>query len=918
MRISVRGVASHGFFGGRRRGVLFFFSVFVLLLLPVFLPLSMPGLSPAGDGGEDFRVVSVGVFSGGGVSGGYVSGSVGAGETGWWSDWVRDRNRNHIDDLLENLDTEKVDPSRVIVDYSREPTAADIASLREMGLDVVYVARHINAVFVEGWSYDTLPQVVSLPGVVMVEADVINRVFLDVSARAIKARDSDLYSGVWTDFNLTGEGINIAVMDTGVDDTIHHAFTGKFVGGADYSRRLAFTNVNPNDDDGHGTLCAGIALGTGADIDSDGDGEYDYIGVAPGAGLVDVKVMDRLGTSTSTQIIAAMDWCIDHLDDYKIRVLSASFGSSTPSDGNDAESREVNALTEHGIVVVAAVGNDGTAGIPAPAAADMAIAVGAVDDRNTVPREDDIIASYSNYGPRTGGTNETNLTLADLKPEIVAPGSNITAPLFNTFSAYTTASGTSMAAPHISGTVALMLDASPFLSIEQIRDILKSTAEHRGTPSFPEIDPYYNVSYGWGEVDAYAAVKTAMETAPEPLNPVVHVISSTAAEISWSRYNGTGFGNYTLVVSEIPSWMADTVDQTADQTNSSSNSTFETSFRVVVRDRFNTSVMFDNLSAGKSYTVSLFVYGWGGENYTAGDVEFAMPDGGGSMSAIPPEAYIDVISPQVAIVGEYVFFSGHGEDVDGNITGYAWYSDIDGLLSTSKNFSTASLSPGNHTITFRVVDDTGLWSHNATSWVLVYTPVSDVPVLNISEPENMSVFVRGEIITFRGNASDADGLESITYAVDDGEWTLAHGLEIWWFRVETSSLEPGNHTVWIRAVDVEGNNRTVWVEIQMIPSPEEIAGGFLVLGGAFCGLLGLLFVVFIVAVAVLLSRKGRSPPPAPAYPHVYPGHGQHFPVGEQAYQSVDDQTNRRSEQSAPEDRYSYWHEQGGMGRGGGR
>ncbi|MCD6461630.1 MAG: hypothetical protein J7L61_02690, partial [Thermoplasmata archaeon] len=194
---------------------------------------------------------------------------------GWWKGWMYDKDGDGVDDRLYNSSF----PCTVLVDYYRDVEGGDMDRLESLGLRVSYRARLVDTIIARAPSLEAVRRAAFLPGVAVVEADEKKSLFLDVSARAVKARDSSLYPSVWKDLNITGQGINAVVLDTGVDDSRHAAFEGKFVGGADFSSSVVgVLNTNPDDRKGHGTHVGGTLLGTGAALDGDGDGEYDYMG----------------------------------------------------------------------------------------------------------------------------------------------------------------------------------------------------------------------------------------------------------------------------------------------------------------------------------------------------------------------------------------------------------------------------------------------------------------------------------------------------------------------------------------------------------------------------------------------------------------------------------------------------------------
>ena len=164
----------------------------------------------------------------------------------------------------------------------------------------------------------------------------------------------------------------------------------------------------------------------GGDDDEDGDGEVDFLGVAPGARLIDMKVMSDWGSGSSADINEAIEACIENVDtDWEndgdknngIHIMSMSLSTTSDSDGTDSQSQLVNQANAAGIAVIIAMGNDGDEEVPSPAAADWSIAVGSMDNSKTLTNDDDL-ASYSNYGPRQSDGDEDRWD--ELKPSVVA------------------------------------------------------------------------------------------------------------------------------------------------------------------------------------------------------------------------------------------------------------------------------------------------------------------------------------------------------------------------------------------------------------------------------------------------------------------------------------------------------------------
>ncbi|DAC14395.1 MAG TPA: hypothetical protein D7H73_00925, partial [Candidatus Poseidoniales archaeon] len=295
-----------------------------------------------------------------------------------------------------------------------------------------------------------------------------------------------------------------------------------------------------------GTACMGMAAATG--VGPNGE-QTDFYGSAPNATLIDVRIGTDVGAGPFENYLieqefyeSAMNgiqWIIDNKDTpwpgvdeslYGIDIISLSWGITSHegggSDGEDMHSRILDEATLAGITVSVAAGNDGpdNDGLSGMGSSSLSVTVGATDDQNTIDRDDDTIAGYSSRGPRrdNGDSNPVN----ELKPDVTAPGSNIIQAEGCVSSGgcnnnipgqdassndYTgRGSGTSYATPAVTGVISLMIEANPNLHPLAIREVLKQTAERRGEPTFPEIDPYWNKDFGWGMVDARAAVEMAI------------------------------------------------------------------------------------------------------------------------------------------------------------------------------------------------------------------------------------------------------------------------------------------------------------------------------------------------------------------------------------------------------------------------
>jgi serine protease AprX len=298
------------------------------------------------------------------------------------------------------------------------------------------------------------------PGVVRVDHDATVRITMD-AARADYGVDAARAA-----YGLTGAGVNVCILDTGVDAD-HEQLDSKTVVWQDF----VGTEALPVDPHGHGTHVASIAVGDG----TGGAQAATFGGVAPAAGLWAGRVLDETGNGEDSGIIDAIEWCAASPD---VDIISMSLGSLLPSDGTDVLSMAANAAVADGKIVVVAAGNsgDGDDTISSPGAASDVVTVGAVSDRSapgaTNHDEGVFLAYFSSRGGETFS--------GDQKPDIVAPGVTIRAAQAGTATGYVTNSGTSMATPFAAGSLALALQAEPTLTPAAALAALGSTAEDFG------------------------------------------------------------------------------------------------------------------------------------------------------------------------------------------------------------------------------------------------------------------------------------------------------------------------------------------------------------------------------------------------------------------------------------------------------
>jgi serine protease AprX len=343
-------------------------------------------------------------------------------------------------------------------------------------------------------------------------------------------------------FGYDGTGIGVAVIDSGIVPWHDDLGAAGAPGSQRVTRFVDFVNgsTTPYDDYGHGTHVAGVVAGNG--FDSNGARS----GVAPGAHLVVLKVLDGNGRGRISDVIAALEYTIDHRTELQIRVVNMSIGAGVfESHDRDPLTLAAKRAVEAGLVVVASAGNAGKhesdrplyGGITAPGNAPWVLTVGASSHMGTTDRSDDRIAGFSSRGP----------TAVDrgAKPDLVAPGvgiESLSAPQSTLFQAmslyllngtvqtdyapYLSLSGTSQAAPVVAGTVALMLQADPTLTPNAVKAILQYTAEAK-----PEYD---TLTQGAGFVNARGAIDLVRYLAA-PANATYPSSPDWSSQLVWGN-----------------------------------------------------------------------------------------------------------------------------------------------------------------------------------------------------------------------------------------------------------------------------------------------------------------------------------------------------------------------------------------------
>ena len=418
-----------------------------------------------------------------------------------------------LDPELAVLLNRLTDDSNVdaVVVYHQLPSDADIADLQSIGV-------------LGGTRYRSLPmiavtttkrRIATISHLPAVRSIYMNRTFqwnLDSAARNLTGvervrRNTDL-TRANRGLPVSGHGVTVAVLDTGVDGT-HGDLSGRVVQnikladtqslGVGFNYPIAASSLSNTDQAyGHGTFVAGVIAGSGQQ--SGGK----YAGVAPNANILGLSA----GDASLLFVLSGLDYLLTNGSSFNVRVVNCSFSANTVFDVNDPVNIATRMLTDNGVNVVFSAGNtgSGTDSLNPYSIAPWVVSTGATDNQGR-------LAEFSSRG-------EFGSPL--FRPTLVAPGVDMVSLRASTpvnvtgttglktdsqqltateIPYYTTASGTSFSAPQVAGVIALMLEANPNLSPAQVRDILQRTA----TP----LPPYYTYEVGAGMLNAQAAVLEA-------------------------------------------------------------------------------------------------------------------------------------------------------------------------------------------------------------------------------------------------------------------------------------------------------------------------------------------------------------------------------------------------------------------------
>jgi subtilisin family serine protease/outer membrane protein assembly factor BamB len=343
---------------------------------------------------------------------------------------------------------------------------------------------------------------------------------------------------VWGNYGIKGEGIVVGIMDTGVDGK-HEALKNNYRGknGNEQYSWIDLSGHNyktPSDGNGHGTHVAGSAVG---------GGEGEPIGVAPGAEWIAAKIFNDGGSTTTSTIHAAFEWFMAPGGDPSKapHVVNNSWGNANTY--NTEFANDVKAWVAAGIVPLFAAGNEGPGSqtVGSPGSFLDSFTIGATDRY-------DQVASFSSRGP-VYWENDNGELVRHIKPDVTAPGHQIYSawPTALGKGKYHTISGTSMATPHATGAVALLLSANPNMSIDEIVTLMKRTARTE-----PHMGTLPNDQYGTGIINIYRAVTESVyageltgRVTDQTGNPLKAEIEIVGEKINFNS-NSDGFFEYKI------------------------------------------------------------------------------------------------------------------------------------------------------------------------------------------------------------------------------------------------------------------------------------------------------------------------------------------------------------------------------------
>jgi len=740
--------------------------------------------------------------------------------------------------------------------------------IRELGGEITSSFARFNTIcFI--LPFDKVPEVTYLPGLILLEADVLFYPSLDNSIDSI---GTDV---IWNEFGFRGEDTTIAILDTGIDfnhesldDLDDNSNTEDPKISVDSDGMLAFYNANtdkeypdeqPHDSGSHGTHCAGIAAGTGGPSGT-------YSGVAPQANLVGVIALDG-GSGDEGDLLRAVDWTIENKDRFSIDVMSLSLGGpivipGATNNGDSSISQALDVAVEAGIVTVVAIGN-GNLGIAAhPASASYpgdsvkAITVGSVNDDHN--RE-----IYSSRGPTGDGR---------LKPDVMAPGGAIMSASAGSGDGYVSYSGTSMATPHVAGVAALMIQANPGISptsnSDYVKQILRETSDHK-VPLDVDCGELYtpNNCYGWGTVELIGAVSRSQDLGSIELVGTSGIQTETnetfvaSMEYTMTEYTNRGkdggtIQNYLTNQNNIPdeikmvvkypsSWpkpskfLVDANEGSGVEGDAGLNAVNEEDGNWVIEANFNYSAQLSSGTIATSFPEFKFdIRAPNFDDTIDVKVEFSLNDMDAEDQTITVSSFTDLpdlfieelIAPSSISEGQEVSLTarivneGPGPAKKFSINFYSDGELFQTVSSDEKLDSNEAVniqakwfaSEGDHELKAEIVDISPQDEDNSNHVLQIFIQVGDfldsqIPMVFITEPYRNEVV--SNLVVVKGTASDNNDVEKVEVRILPNDWERANGFENWAWAWNTSQDLNGRYTIEARSFD--GYNYSVIYSVEV-------------------------------------------------------------------------------------------------------
>ncbi|WP_425954882.1 S8 family serine peptidase [Xylanimonas sp. McL0601] len=637
----------------------------------------------------------------------------------------------------------------------------------------------------------TAPVVRQIAARADVERVALDSVVVTPTAGAAGPNVAAVHAPELWDQGVTGAGVVVATLDSGVDVS-HPDLISRWRGGSNsWFDPYGQHPTVPTDLTGHGTATTGVIVG--------GDSSGTAIGVAPGARWIAAKIFDDSGAATLTALHQAFQWVLDPDGDPSTadapQVVNGSWSLGSGPGCDLALQPDVQALRAAGILPVFAAGNFGSAASTSvsPANYPESLAVGAISATG-------LVAASSSRGPSTCGGRGGQF------PDVVAPGVNVLTA--DRYGLYQQVSGTSVAAPHVAGALALLIGAVPALAVDRERDALTGTATDLGIAG---PDP----KYGFGRVDALAAYRW-LTSGPDfavDLSPgVVTVQPGGTASLAATVTPANGFtGDVSLSLSGLGADQATWASQPAVVTGGAGSATL-------------TVVTSPGLPPG-TYPLVVTAVSGGTTRLASAALTVTSPPGdvAGPTTATPvlvgtpangsADVAVHAIADDTATggsaiaAGEYTVDGGLGAPMSVSAAGAV--ADLDATIPAAV---VAGLADGPHTVAVRARDAAGAWGPAASTTLVVDTLRPTVTALVSPDPTQGA-----PTATLSGTATDANGIVAAEW-FDGADPGPGHGAVMvltgtgtgtgstaLTASVDVAAWSPGSHTLVVRARDAAGN-----------------------------------------------------------------------------------------------------------------